>query len=337
MTVIYPGALWLPIHRNYTPTRRKVTRGVILHVAAGEARSLRGWFNNPAARASSHLYIRRDGTVEQYVDLDQIAWTSGAASNDTIGVETQGMGHGEWTPAQVNALIEFIVWAAARYRFPIRVMASSKASERGVGWHAQGVPLNADQKRRGISQTGGQLWSSAVGKICPGPDRIKQIPGIVAAAAGQQSPPKPAPSKPNQDIFQEDDMALIQDPKGNVYASNGITKRHVPHPSHLADVQKVWGKIHTVSQAVADSIPTDPAKDVQKIKAEVGRSAGRERDLIEVGKVLVDATSLIASEVHDSDSKKSLRERMEQTNAAVGRAEKARIAAEKEAEKENTK
>lgn len=194
MATIYPGAQWRPITRNYTAKPRARTRGIILHVAASEAASLRGWFNNPKARASSHFYVRRDGTVEQYVDLDQVSWTSGAGSSETIGVETQGMAHGEWTPAQVAALANIISWCAARYKFPIKTMGSSKAYERGVGWHALGVPGTYRQKARGVSQTGGQLWSSAVGKVCPGAERVRQIPGIVRAATGQ--PATPAPAKP---------------------------------------------------------------------------------------------------------------------------------------------
>lgn len=197
---IYPAAIWRPIQRNYTRRVRTVTRGVILHVAVSEASSIHGWFNNPAARASSHFYVRRDGTVEQYVDTIYSAWTSGAANWSTIGIETQGMGHGAWTPAQEKALADLIVWLHKVHRIPPRLMASSKAGERGVGWHKQGVPATYAQKVRGVSQTGGQLWSPDIGKICPGPQRIPQIPGIVKrAATGKPAPPpaaKPAPAKP---------------------------------------------------------------------------------------------------------------------------------------------
>ena len=138
-------------------------------------------------------------------------------------------------------------------------------------------------------------------------------------------------------------MKLVQTPDGKVWATNGLEKRHVATPAILGELQKVFGeKPQKITAATGDSIPTrqDMGRlraDVEKIKAEVGRSAGRERDLIEVGQVLVDATGLIVGEVHDPESKRTLRERMEQTNAAVGRAEKARLAAERETEKETTK
>ena len=63
-------------------------------------------------------------------------------------------------------------------------VCSSAASERGVGWHALGVPASRSQKSAGVSQTGGELWSGAPGKVCPGAERVPQIPGIVELARG---------------------------------------------------------------------------------------------------------------------------------------------------------
>lgn len=178
------NAIHKPIYRNYTSgMQRGGWDGIILHVAASEAASLHGWFNNPAARASSHFYIRRDGTIGQYVSVRDRSWTSGAGSDRTIGIETQGMASGYWTDQQVNSIIRLIRELAGEFGFPIRMMNSSRSSERGIGWHSQGVPANYTQKNGGYSQTGGELWSSAVGKVCPGPQRISQIPGIVSAAA----------------------------------------------------------------------------------------------------------------------------------------------------------
>ena len=165
------------------------------------------------------------------------------------------------------------------------------------------------------------------------PGQISANPTIALGAAFATPTPSPQPTP--TPILQEDDMALIQDPKGAVFVSNGITKRHVPHPDHLADLKKVYGPIHKVSQAVADSIPTDQdllkvaADDARKAKVAVGRIETRTKDLIATSQDLMEATSQIIAEVHDPEASKTLRTRMEQTNAAVGRAEKARLEAEK--------
>jgi len=175
MTVKMPGALWVPIKRNYTRRKRAKTTALILHVAVSEAASLRGWFNNPRAYASSHLYVRRDGTIEQYMDLDHISWASAAGNSRSISVETQGMGSGEWTSAQCKSLAAIASFCNSKYGVPLTVMDNSRTSEHGVGYHRLGVnPYRV---------SGGELWSSAYGKSCPGNDRVPQVPGIIATAS----------------------------------------------------------------------------------------------------------------------------------------------------------
>lgn len=162
----YPGAVWRPITRNYTPRKRKRTDLVVNHVAGGEARSLYAWFMNRAARASSHVYFPREGRPEQYVDLDTIAWGNGSANSRSIIIETQGGAAGEWNAHQVRELIKFWVYVHRHYGVPLRAVTTSKRVERGIAHHRLGVPATYAQKRRGVSQTGGELWSSAVGKVC---------------------------------------------------------------------------------------------------------------------------------------------------------------------------
>jgi N-acetyl-anhydromuramyl-L-alanine amidase AmpD len=38
---------------------------------------MRSWFNNPAAFASSHFGVCKDGSVEQYVEVGDAAWHAG--------------------------------------------------------------------------------------------------------------------------------------------------------------------------------------------------------------------------------------------------------------------
>lgn len=186
--------------RNYTNARRSRTDGVVLHVtAAPNARSQYSWFNNPSSLASSHFHVDYDGVIEQYIDTDLISWAQRAGDQRLLSIETQGDGSGQWTEKQLVSLARLLVDLSRMYGFPLRLMGSSAARERGVGYHAQGVPGSLVQKLRGVSQTGGELWSKATGKICPGPDRIKQIPALIARAAGGSAPaPAPAPQPESQ-------------------------------------------------------------------------------------------------------------------------------------------
>jgi len=193
VTTKYPGAKWRPIKHNFTDRKRTRTDAIVLHVTGSDAASQFGWFNNPAADASSHLHIALDGTVEQYVDLDKIAWTSGEGNARTIGIETAGTGSGSWTTAQLDALKDAIAWLAKRYNIPLRLMASSKPTERGIGWHRLGIDGNfpalpsilAGRKQRG----GGESWSKAAGKVCPGDKRIKQIPALLERITSEEEMP----------------------------------------------------------------------------------------------------------------------------------------------------
>lgn len=174
MSTWYPHAVRKPIVRNFGGKRRS-TRAAIAHVDAGGAASLQGWFNNPASGASSHFYVKYDGTVEQYVDADLIAWTQRAANATAIGIETQGLGSGTWTPAQAAALAALIRWLCDHYGIPKVDMGSSRPGARGIGMHRYGIdPYRA---------SGGEIWGPR-GKACPGNDRVAQFPQVVAAVAG---------------------------------------------------------------------------------------------------------------------------------------------------------
>ena len=189
----YPSATWRPLTRNYT-ARTSVKNAVILHTSAsGTATSLHGWFSNKNALASSHFHVDNRGRVEQYLDTNHISWANGEGNSRSVTIETQGTGAEPWTPAQITALVALVRWICATHKIPVRQMASSDASQAGIGWHRLGVNGNfpalpsilAGRTQRG----GGQVWSKATGKVCPGTKRIHQIPGIIAAVAGTKVPP----------------------------------------------------------------------------------------------------------------------------------------------------
>lgn len=175
MVVRMPGSAWKPISHNFTSRKRATTRKLILHVAATHADSLYGWFSNPTANASSHMYVAYDGTIEQYLDLDVISWASKDGNSDSVSVETAGQGSGRWTSAQVSSLVRIASFMNSHYGVPLTLMPNSRPGVRGVGWHRLGI----DPWR----VSGGESWSSSRGKVCPGNDRIAQIPGIVRAAS----------------------------------------------------------------------------------------------------------------------------------------------------------
>lgn len=178
-----------PIKENYT---HRVTAKdcIILHVtAAPNAASQYGWFNTKGANASSHFHVAYDGTKEQYIDTDHISWANADGNPRSVTIETQSGGTGAWTAAQITAIVEIIQWVRSVHTdIPLRQMASSKTSVKGIGWHRLGVNGNFPTSGilRGRNQRGGgEKWSNAYGKVCPGDDRIKQIPSIIQQVKNQ--------------------------------------------------------------------------------------------------------------------------------------------------------
>lgn len=184
---LYPGAKQRHISHNYT---RKVTAKdcAILHTtASAHAQSMYSWFSNPNANASSHFHVDNDGDVEQYLDTAYMSWANTAANPRAVTIETQGDGTGPWTKAQVVAIVKLLIWICREHNIAVRQMASSARNQTGIGWHRLGCDGNfpaLPSILAGRSQRGGESWTSARGKVCPGDDRIKQIPGIIADVKG---------------------------------------------------------------------------------------------------------------------------------------------------------
>ena len=176
--------------------RRARTDGVVLHsTGSRSATSQFGWFSNPKAQASSHVHVADDGTVERYVPDDLIAWANGQGNGRLLAIETQGDGTTPWTEAQLDSIAQAIAAWHRKYDFPLRLMTSSKPAEKGIGYHRLGVP----RSKWGVGVwliPGGERWSSAVGKVCPGDPRIAQMPEVlrrVKAIVGDTTPTSPTP------------------------------------------------------------------------------------------------------------------------------------------------
>lgn len=186
----YPGAIWRPLTAKGRD-RMVWYRRVNLHVAVSEAPSLFSFFN-VKGRADSHFYVRKDGTVEQYVDTDYQAYADLDGNDATISIETQGgltnAAGEQWTPAQVTALARLYAWAVTTHGVPNKIATDAKiaSSSHGLSWHRLGIDGNfpalpsplAGRKQRG----GGMHYSTSAGKVCPGDAKIRQVPAVYAAA-----------------------------------------------------------------------------------------------------------------------------------------------------------
>ena len=203
---MYPGSTPRLISTKYlSGAAMAVYNRVNLHVAVSESSSLFNQFNQ-SGQASSHFYVRRDGSSEQYVDTSLQAEADLDGNDATISIETQGgvndADNEPWTDAQLTALAQIFAWAMATHGIRNQLASSSQTndSSKGLSWHRLGIDGNfpslpnpcAGRGQRG----GGMKYSSSGGKLCPGCGKINQIPEIFARAGGGGTPQPPNPPNP---------------------------------------------------------------------------------------------------------------------------------------------
>lgn len=121
---------------------------VMHYTAGGSLKSAVDWLCNPAARASAHIVIGRDGSITQLVPFDRKAWHAGRSRwqdrtglNDcSIGIELENFGLLTGAPG---------AWRTAWGR-PVPygdvVVAAHRHGGGARGWHAY-TDLQLDRAR----------------------------------------------------------------------------------------------------------------------------------------------------------------------------------------------
>ncbi|MEX5710273.1 N-acetylmuramoyl-L-alanine amidase [Parafrankia sp. FMc6] len=177
-TTRYPPANFRPV-RNTSGTMSAPTRGLIPHVQVGNG-SLFGWFDNPRSQASSHLWLSKTGTFEQYVPFDKKAWAQADGNRFWISVECEGLDSEDYTSVQIQRLGELYAWGMREFGWPAQITDSPDG--RGIGTH----------------RMGGRPWG---GHSCPGTIRADRRDKILATALNA------GPSEPSRNASEDDRRA----------------------------------------------------------------------------------------------------------------------------------
>lgn len=238
---IYPKAIYKPLTVNKGRQRMLTYNRVNLHVAVSEAASLYGAFNR-ARQPDSHFYVRRDGTVEQYVDTKYRANADLEGNDATISIETQGgtkkADSEPWDHSQLVAMAELYAWAVETHGIAKKMAISSQLGHpsKGLSWHRLGVdgnfPAMPNIGAGRIQRGGGMKYSKSRGKLCPGLGKIEQIPTIYAMAIRpSEKPEPPVPPKP----------APAPKPKPKPKTSGALTTDGMWGPATTRDMQRILG------------------------------------------------------------------------------------------------
>jgi N-acetylmuramoyl-L-alanine amidase len=158
---------------------------LVMHYTAGvSAESSVSWLTNPAAKASAHLVIGRDGKITQLVAFNRIAWHAGQSqwagrgglNGFSIGIELDNAGHLE------RAGSRWVSTASKRvYADDDVLVANHKQDKPGTppsGWHEY-----SEAQIDAASQVGLALMEKY---------QLKDVLGHEDIAPGRKSDPGPA-------------------------------------------------------------------------------------------------------------------------------------------------
>jgi N-acetylmuramoyl-L-alanine amidase len=86
---------------NYPPNTKVLCEYLVIHYTTGtNPQQTIGWFKNPAAKASAHLLLTREGEFYQFVPFDTVGWHAGfsqwanrkSLNGYSIGIEVDNAG-----------------------------------------------------------------------------------------------------------------------------------------------------------------------------------------------------------------------------------------------------
>ncbi|HET6765031.1 MAG TPA: N-acetylmuramoyl-L-alanine amidase [Longimicrobiaceae bacterium] len=182
-------------------------RYLVMHfTAGGSAQESISWLANPAAKASAHVVIAKDGTITQMVPFNKVAWHAGKSEWEgivglntySIGIELDNAGrmtrrNGAWTSDAGNKLPDDQV-----------IQATHKNEKTPSGWAKYPEAQLAAARELAALLVRTYKLGSIIGhddispgrKVDPGPafpfaDFRAQV---MAAAAGSAPAPAPSPA-----------------------------------------------------------------------------------------------------------------------------------------------
>lgn len=188
-----PYTDWLGEHGNTLMSRYDI---VCVHTIVGYA---------PAHAA--HFSTRADGWTGQSRDTRFRSAANLNGNHRVIAIENEDHGgaYGAWntsdgravpgfTAAQMEAIAHILVFCYRAHGIPLVPCPDSRPGSRGIAYHRQGCDGNFAGYAYPGRVSGGELWSGAPGKVCPGDRRIGQLLNIIIPRAriiaGLDSPPE---------------------------------------------------------------------------------------------------------------------------------------------------
>lgn len=264
-----------PLASGNPPWRMVRWDGICLHTMVGNLSGTDRMFHeNGYGGVESHFGVggpwgdNKDGEAYQWVDTAFRADANLEGNYRLISIETgdnapqKASDIRPWTSAQRDKLVELMVALCTFHNIPARLMNNSRSGERGICYHRQGINHSQGLGVEDYRVSGGELWSSATGKECPGDARVAQIPELVRRVHAILNPPKAwsdmAVSKPS-DVWNSSDVDIIPhedsdrnptDPENPLWKPSSVLAETNRVVREMAKVQKDQAK--TIEKMAAD-------------------------------------------------------------------------------------
>lgn len=194
---------------------------VCLHTMVGTLAGTDSMFKDDGfAGTESHFGTGGAGEkVKQWQDLAFSADANLDGWRRVISIENadKGPGFKAWsgsnvpafTEAQLEQIVDLVAWLCSKEAhadcpadwkchqvgIPAQLIPDTLPGRRGIGYHRQGVDGSLPDMR----VEGGEKWSLARGKVCPGDRRVEQIREQLVPLVAQRLAPKPEVSLVDQD------------------------------------------------------------------------------------------------------------------------------------------
>jgi hypothetical protein len=283
MVLKYPGAKWDPLG---TQTEPKMLGHDILcyHTMVGSLAGTSSMFHQNGYGGTESTFgvgeSKAQGVLQWQDAMYQAdanyqgnPWVTSIETADYGGVfgkwDTSNAANvPAWTADQLDMLVGIGVWYCKKSThancpsswkchqvgIPPVLIPDTKLGRRGLAYHMQGC--------RPHVVTGGKIWSTAYGKVCPGNRRTTQlktivIPRIAKALAGvTPTPPKPTPPPvvvPTPEVLEDDDMFITR--YGSTLYRMFIDRRVIDLSEGTYNVLKDGGvPVRQLSNAAVDAL-----------------------------------------------------------------------------------
>ncbi|MBM3270216.1 MAG: N-acetylmuramoyl-L-alanine amidase [Candidatus Sericytochromatia bacterium] len=176
-----PPSEWIPSpHFDSRPEGERIDTVVWHHTSSrADARRIAQYFQNPAAKVSSHYIVDRTGYIVRCVPDDKRSWHAGKSTfhgkpnvnGFSIGIEIANVGDNQdpYPNAQVEAIIHLTAWLCRTYDVPLERITRHRD-----------VAIPAGRKN---DTSDNYPLAYATG-------------GVRAVLAGEPLPPRPEPASP---------------------------------------------------------------------------------------------------------------------------------------------